>query len=358
MIERFAHGPGGAELDAVLVTDKLLERGHDVTVVCGRSGLSERAGLSILDLGVSRLWQPLRVTLFSRRACAATASGFDVVYSLSRTRHQDVYRIGGGTHASYMERVYARPGLQRALNPRHRAILRLEEAALRDPRQHIHCIARAGADDVARRYGVEEARLHIIYNGVDSERFHPRNRERLREERREELGLSGPAALFVGGGVRRKGLDRAISGLARSSTDASLIVVGGGDKASARSLARELGVEKRVFFLGHREDVPAWHAAADLLVLPTRYDPFGNAVLEAMASGLAVATTSEAGAAELIEHGRNGFVLDEDFEPAFDRLADLPALARIGRAARETAETHDWNAHIDALLALFERARA
>ena len=359
VIERFARGPGGAELDAVRTVQELLKRGHDVSVVCRAASLPPEPGLEIRLVRVPSAWQPLRVTLFSRAASQATAEGFDIVHSFARTRRQRIYRCGGGSHAEYMTQVYRTPSLQRALSPRHRAILRIEEAVFRDPHQIIHCIARRGADEIIARYGVPKARIAMIYNGVDIERFNPGLRELHREPLRRSLELAGPVALFVGGGFHRKGLDRALRGLAADPGAASLVVIGGGaGKDSGRELAHELGIEKRVHFLGRRDDVEAWHAAADLLVLPTRYDPFANVVLEAMASGLPVATTRAAGAAELIDHGGNGFLFEDDFAPAFALLGDLPSLRGIGSAARRTAEQFTWSRHVDRLLELYEKTRS
>jgi UDP-glucose:(heptosyl)LPS alpha-1,3-glucosyltransferase len=357
VIERFARGPGGAEFDALQLTREFLKSGHDVTVVCRRTELPAEPGLSVVRLRVPNLWQPLRLIRFSEKARKATAEGFDIVHSFARTRHQHIYRSGGGSHAEYMEQVYPRARLQRLLNPRHRAILSIEKAVFQDPTQIIHCIARTGADEIARRYGVPRSRLVTIYNGVDSDRFHPRLREVHRNRLRDMLNLSGPVALFVGGGFHRKGLDRAIRGLAETDTGADLLVVGGGAKDAARDLARQLGVERRVYFLGQRSDVEIWHAAADLLVLPTRYDPFANVVLEGMASGLPVATTPAAGAAELITHGENGFIFQDDFKAAFDLLKNPEQLDEVGAAARRTAEGFTWSHHANQLLELYEKIR-
>jgi UDP-glucose:(heptosyl)LPS alpha-1,3-glucosyltransferase len=355
-IERFAEGPGGAELDTAQLVRELIERDVEVTVVCHTARLEERPGLTIRRLRLPRAWQPVRLLWFSRAAARATASGFDVVHSFARTRHQTIYRSGGGTHAGYLEHSYRRPGLQR-LSPRHRAILWVEEAVFRDPSQVIHCICRSGADEIRTRYGVDPARLVVIYNGVDSVRFHPDVRARHRETLRRELGLDGPVALYVGGGFHRKGLDRAVAGLASAPAGTQLLVAGGGDPGPYRAQAARLGLAERVHFLGFRRDVDALHGCADLVVLPTRYDPFGNVVLEAMASGLPVATTAAAGASELIEHGKNGFVYGDDFGPAFAALCDPAGLAVVGAAARQTAERYTWAQHAEEVLALYEKVR-
>ena len=355
VIERFGAETGGVESAARHLVWELAARDVDVTVFCREASGPAPDGVALETLPVSTSWQPLRLRRFSARAAEATRGRFDVVHSLSRTREQHIYRVGGGCHAAYMERVYRSPGLLRALSPRHRAILSIEEAVLRDEAQLIQCNARWVEDELRRRYGVAAERLVTIYNGVDAQRFHPRQRLAHAERIRSELDVTGPLALFVGTGFARKGLDLGIRGLAASGVDADLAVAGAGDSAPFRRLATELGVSERVHFLGPRSDVEALYAAADLFVLPTRYDAFSNACLEAMASGLPVATTRTNGASELIEPGTNGLLFDSDFAPAFRELADPAGLEKLGLEARRCAERLTWEAHTDRVHELYRR---
>ncbi|MFQ5697811.1 MAG: glycosyltransferase family 4 protein [Myxococcota bacterium] len=357
VVERFEERGGGVEAAAFHLVRELAARDVAVSVVCRVAPARPPSGATLVELRVSPTWQPLRLLRFSRQATAATARGFDLVHAYARTRHQTLYRCGGGCHAEYMERVYRRPQLRR-LSPRHRAILAIEEAVFRDPAQWIECNSHHAARTVASRYAVPTRRLSVIYNGVDTERFHPRRRRQHRERLRASLGLRGPTALFVGDAFVRKGLDRAIRGLAAGPPDAQLLVAGAGDVARFRALAHGRGVEDRVRFLGRRPDVEVLHAAADLLVLPTRYDPFANACLEAMASGLPVATTPHNGVSELLEGGDAGLVIEGDFRAAFELLADAARLAARGEAARAIAEAHSWRHHADETLALYERVLA
>ena len=358
-IESFRPGPGGVEGVAWQLARELGELGVDLTVLCRRAEEPAPAGVRVEILGGLSFWQPLRVLDFSRRTARAIAAGdFDVVQGFSRTRHQDVYRAGGGSHAAYMESVYARPALLGRFSPRHRSLLAIEEAVFRDERQTLLCNSKLVAGELAERYGVTAERLAVIYNGVDLERFHPRERDRSGARLRSELGLDRPIALFVGSGFARKGLDRAIAGLAAAGVKADLLVAGAGDPSAFRRQAESLGIGGRVHFLGVRSDVAALYAAADLFVLPTRYDPFANVCLEAMAAGVAVATTPRNGAAELISHGVSGFVCEDDFAPAFRALEDPARLRAVAEQARVVAERFGWREHAKSVLALWERVRA
>ena len=150
--KRIAYGwrYGGCPGDSTVVWElsgTLARRGASVTVVCRDAEGVPDPAVQVVRLAVPRFWQPLRVLSFSARAAAATRSGFDVVHGFARTRRQDVYRAGGGSHSSYLERVYPRPGLQR-LSPRHRVLLAIEGAVFRDARQTIQCNSRL----VSRKY--------------------------------------------------------------------------------------------------------------------------------------------------------------------------------------------------------------
>lgn len=353
-IERFVPEAGGVERVAHHQVTELARRGVDVCVVCRRASAAPPPGVELVRLRVPALWQPARVALFSIFAARATRDGFDVVHGLSRTRRQQIYRAGAGSHAAYMEHMYPDPERRRWLSPRHRAILRIEEAVFQDSTQVIQCNARMNALEIARRYDVPADRLITLYNGVDTERYHPGKSQTAGEAMRTTLRLDGPLALFAGSGFQRKGLDRAIDGLSRASVAADLLVAGRGDPAPYRALARQKGVEKRVHFLGHRSDLHVLYAAADLFVLPTRYDPFANSCLEAMACGTPVATTSTNGASELIVPGVNGWIGADDFAPAFELLSDPKRVRAMGESARSTAEQLTWSKYTDRLLALYE----
>src|SRR5207245_2963232 len=133
-------------------------------------------------------------------------------------------------------------------------------------------------------------------NGVDLERFHPENRPRYREAVRGEAGIAAGAftVLFVGSGFARKGLPTAIEAFAAFSDRGSrLVVLGKGDAGEYRSLTSRLGIGERVVWLGARADPERWYAGADIVVLPSRYEPLGNGHQEALTSRLPVRAHSE-----------------------------------------------------------------
>lgn len=360
VIERFvAHG-GGVESVAWNVAGALARRGLEVHVLARQGDPHPAATLH--PLAVPRFWQPLRVAAFSWAAarCAAR-EGFDVVHAFSRTLHQDVYRAGGGSHADYLARAHGPWGRRlRRLSPRHALLLAIERRVFSDPQQLIQCNSAMVREQIATRYDVPAERLVVIANGVDLERFHPSRRSGADRVREATATPGGPAWLFVGSGFARKGLDVALRALALAGDAGTLWVAGRDAVGPWRRRAEALGVAHRVRFLGPRSDLPDLYAAADALLLPTRYDAFANVCLEALASGLPVVTSGANGAAPVA--ARAGIVVEDPedapgFAKALERLADPAARDELSARARPVAEAHGWDTHAEALCALYERVR-
>lgn len=362
VIERSGAGTGGAENVAWQVAAGLVRAGDQVTVV-SRSGAAP-PGAALAHVRAPALWQPLRLLAFSHAAARATRAGFDLVQSFSRTLHQDVFRAGGGSHADYLERLHGERGARwRRLSPRHAAQLWIERRVFEDPSQTVLCNSALVREQIAKRYGVPEGRLVVIRNGVDLLRFHPERRGREGLRLRGELAAgSRTVFLFAGSGFVRKGLDVALGALAAARDREALLWVAGRDApARWQALANRLGLGERVRFLGPRSDVESLYAAADALLLPTRYDAFANVCLEAAAAGLPVVTSGANGAAEIACEA--GIVVEDPedaagFARALDRLAEPGVRSALAAAGRALAERHGWDAHVLALRALYARLLA
>ena len=121
----------------------------------------------------------------------------------------------------------------------------------------------------------------------------------------------------------------------------TLLVAGAGDGERYAALAAELGVADRVRFLGVSSDVPVVYAASDVFLLPSRYETFSLVTFEAAASGLPVLAAPVSGVRELIDDGRNGYLIAPDGEQIAARLRELArdpgGRERLGRAARASA---------------------
>ena len=358
VIERF-EPRGGVEHVAWQIAHRLAAAGDEVHVVARKAAATSSVQVHLAR--VPSTWQPWRVTAFSNAAARIAPRGaFDVVHSFSRTRHQDLFRAGGGSHAEYMERHYPGFGsVWRRYSPRHRVLLAIEREVFGDASQIIQCNSRMVQLELSRRYAVPDQRFALIYNGVDLERFHPSRRATEGAALRAEFGGNDALVwLFVGSGFQRKGLVTALQALAGAAGDGVLWVAGNDDPRPWRKIADALGVGARVQWLGSGRDVASLCAAADALILPTRYDAFANVCLEAAAAGIPVVTTASNGAAEIL--GEGGIVVRDAadtaaFVVALDRLASRTERRERGAAARAVAEQHGWPRHIARLRALYAR---
>ena len=299
---------------------------------------------------IGRVW---RDWSFARAVCAALKTQrFDLVQSHERISCCDVYRAGDGVHRQWLVNRRRAAGLWErialTLNPYHWYTLAAEQRLFASPRlRAVICNSNMVKEELRRHFGLAEAKLHVIYSGVDLGAYHPGLRQIWRERKRAELGIADAVTvfLFVGSGYRRKGLPqllRALSGV----RDAHLVVVGADKElARLRRAAEEARLSARVHFTGGQEDVKPWYGMADCFVLPTLYDPFPNAALEAMACGLPLITSLQCGAAELVSSGVEGYVCRDPLDVVeLARCLNLAAATgqaqRMGAAARRRVEPY------------------
>jgi UDP-glucose:(heptosyl)LPS alpha-1,3-glucosyltransferase len=238
----------------------------------------------------------------------------DVLFSLERVWRCDVYRAGDGVHQAWLNRrkKFEMP-LQRfvrGMNRKHQDILKLEQSLF----------AKTGAGrviansvmvkrEIVDLYNYPADKIDIVRTGVPLEkfRFDPVRREKSRADLK--LKPDEIAVLFAGSGWERKGLRFAIEAveLCRDRKQ-RLLVAGRGDARGYKP--KRFFTKEPVRFLGEVAEMRSIYAAADIFILPSIYDPFSNACLEALASGLPVITTRDNGFSEIIENGVHGSIVD------------------------------------------------
>jgi UDP-glucose:(heptosyl)LPS alpha-1,3-glucosyltransferase len=215
------------------------------------------------------------------------------------------------------------------------------------------------ADDIRKWYH-SPASMHVIYHGVNLETFSPAARSKFRTETRRQLGIGDSEFVFLYVGQLRKGAARCIQALAKLDFG-RLICVSPSPSDSYRVLAEKLGVCERVQFISFTREVERFYGTADAFFLPTPYDSFGMVVTEAMACGLPVVVSRNAGASELIDNGRNGLIIEDvtnagELADMMRRLAADPGRTeQIGQAGRRTVEDLTWDSVAQQTLQVYQQ---
>lgn len=212
----------------------------------------------------------------------------------------------------------------------------------------------AALGDALEGLGVERGSIDVLRNGVDLDRFAPRDRD----ESRRAFGLAGGTIVLSAGHlVENKGHHLAIEAIA-GLPEARLLIAGDGPELGRlEALARSLGVADRVSFLGlvPNESMPELYSAADALVLMSRNEGMPNVVLEALACGCRVLSTRAGGVEEILQTGTAGSVLPERTSAAL--LEALEALAPDGDSTRQTVRDHaarfGWAEIVDRQLGVY-----
>jgi glycosyltransferase involved in cell wall biosynthesis len=321
--------PGGTERQMTELIRRLDRTRFDVRVACFHA---EGAWLPRASATAPVTAFPIRG--FARPGTAIRAAGFARWCRANRIavlQTCDLYANTFALPAAALAGVPVRVGSRRELVPDKTPT---QVALQRHAYRFAHAIVANSCAAAAQleREGVEEARIRVISNGVDAERFQLRTSARpvttiltvanLRREKAHECLLEAAARLAP----RHAGL--------------RFKIAGDGPRArELRALARALGIEAQVEFLGHREDIAELLTAADVFVLPSRSEAFPNGAMEAMAAGVPVVACRVGGLLDLIESGRTGVLVPPDDPPALaaaiETLVASPSLAfSIGRAAQ------------------------
>ena len=357
---------------AVAALARALSNEHEVHLVAGAYDIPDLNGVVLhkiptLPLGITAFHATFVVNMYLRRALGSIAPGhdFDIVHGAGYTcpfanvvtahfcqaREQRLLGNGtpGRTSKSWRQgirdwdyRFYS--GLSSIMEHRYYST---------SPPKVVIAISQSVKDDLIQEFGIPREKVVIIPNGVDTKRFHPANRLLYRQLLRRHLGLdeSDTVALFIGNSWERKGLGPAIEAVrAIANPKLKLVVVGAGDPSAYCSSQELSNTHHRVVFVnGLEPQIERYYAAADFLLFPTTYEPFGLVALEAMASGLPVIVSATAGVAEHMTDGETGLLLynPTDLGELRDKIELLLSDAdlRMGLATRGRllAEKFTWD---------------
>jgi UDP-glucose:(heptosyl)LPS alpha-1,3-glucosyltransferase len=214
---------------------------------------------------------------------------------------------------------------------------------------------------------IEPDRVRVLPNAIDPDRFAEPDRPRRRIDWRQRWGLqpTDTVGLFVAMNYRLKGIEPLLHAVARlpAGTSFRLLIVGNARFQAYQQLAKTLGIEERVRFLGPRRDVHNCYFAADFLIHPTFYDPCSLVVLEGLACGLPIITSRYNGASELLHPPEDGLVVENPHDharlaEAITTLLDPATRSACSQAARRAALRWNFGQHYRQLLLILNEVAA
>jgi UDP-glucose:(heptosyl)LPS alpha-1,3-glucosyltransferase len=307
-----------------------------------------------------RWLRPVSFAWFAERAVAR--GGHDIVHS-----HDRVFSFDFLTHHGLPHELWIREVRQKKPSLFDRATAWVEKRGIQaSPDAVLLPVSRFSLDGLKRCFSLPEKRFRMIHPAISLDRFRSLDRSECRRSirRHYQLQETDVVLLFVGMNFETKGLKRVLEGLSaftdrgRTHPELKLLVVGKGDVRRYRQAAGELGVARRTVFTGPVLPVEPIFMASDISVLLSHLEPFGIVVLEAMAAGLPVLVSETVGAAEILTHGKEGFILSAEnlTEEMCDALAALMAPTvrkKMAGHALGTVQAHDWDDRTAELLALY-----
>ena len=319
---------------------------------------------------LGRLW---RDWSFARAACRAVSKdNFDLVQSHERVPCGDIYRAGDGVHREWLKQWFRVLPLWRQLtirlSPYHHYLLWQERRVFENPNLKTVIVnSNQIGKEININFPKSNAKITLIYNGVDSEKFTPatnsHKREDLRDTLRTELGIpkSSLILLFVGSGFERKGVPLLLQLMKELPLNIHLVIIGKDRRMRRLQLeCIQNGTSDRMHFLGAQQNLIGFYQAADLFLFPTLYDPLPNVVLEAMASGLPALVSNSCGAREVVTEGVDGTIQDPlDLNLWRDALLNIldskegKKLTKMSHKAREKALQFSVNNMVDKLSTLY-----
>lgn len=325
-IENFIAARGGAEQYVKDLSHLVCRHGHEIHIFTLRSNLEGEDDIKVHIIKVPRRPKFLSTLCFAVRCRNEVSRGnFDIVHSFGRTWGMDVFQPLGGSQMAGLvgniRSIESVPGkvlkvLSYLFSLRRLAYFLIERVQMEEAWMVI-AISAMVKKDLLHYNRLSPGKVRIVRNGVDLDKFHPRNRSVYREQTRRDLRLAEKdmVILFVAHNFRLKGLRpllRAMAYLRRLQPDSrfNLLVLGEGKKKQFARCVLKSGLRERVIFLGSTGDTSRYYAAADICVHPSFYDPSALVVMEAMATGLPVITTTYCGTSEIIEDGKEGYVVE------------------------------------------------
>jgi glycosyltransferase involved in cell wall biosynthesis len=335
---------GGPALHVTYLARGLAERGYETTLVAGdvargeesMAFVADQAGVEVVRLpGLSRALSPLRDIAAAWRIARIVRQARPDVVHTHTAKAGAVGRVGALLSGCRPVIVHTFHGhvLRGYFGHGGTLVFRAIETALARFTDRLVAVSPEVRDELVRLRVAPERKFSVVRLGIELE-----SRVRFDGDAAEVRRRHGiPAEKFVVGWFgrmtavkRTEDLLTALTGLRERGVDALLVLVGDGDDRShLEQRAHDLGIARSCLFLGYQEDVAAWFAVCDAVILTSANEGTPVTIIEALAAGRPVVATKVGGVPDVVEEGETGFLV---------RMADTHAMAeRLEVLARDPA---------------------
>ncbi len=339
---------GGAEQFAAMLTSKLCSRTDYTFQVFANRWQTVQDTVrfeKIPILTFPKFMTSLSFAWYVQRRLQSAS--FDLVHSHERIFSADLYTIHGIPHRYWIRFIRQK----KMMSLYDLATAWVERKMVYEGGCHkFIAVSELTKSIFLEEYPIDPDRVAVIHPGVDLS-DPVEDKGVTRNVVRQELNLfpEDLVMMFASMNFELKGLDEVIGALAGFSSNLKLIVAGKGDIQKYETLARRAGVRDKIIFTGvvNKKRLNDLYRASDLYLMPSKFDTFGMVVLEAMAAGLPVIVSDRVGAKDLIEEGKNGFILDshggaEAMASRIRLLQDRNRRSAMAAEARTTALSNGW----------------
>jgi len=376
-IYKYLPTKGGGEGYLANFANQLAERGHEVHIYASKweSDNNKIRYHTIPSIRFPKFLKDVSFVINSYKLMAK--NDYDIVHVVGRALGMNVFNPHCG-----VEKAWLKQDLLSVQCPYFRLLKRIIKffsfrqnyILWLDRKQYtgkgvfrIIAISDMIKNDIVKYHNIDPQKIDVVYNGVDLKRFNPDNKNKYRKVIRDELSLGEEfVILYISNNFRLKGLltlVKSLGELKKVGMDFKVLIIGRGNEAPYRKLAKKLGCIDNLLFLGHVGEIEKYYAASDLYVHPTFYDSCSLVTTESLASGLPVITTVFDGASGIMEDGKDGFIMRDPKN--YMALAEKISLffndefrQKASIAAREKAEKYPAEKNCEEIIEIYKEVVA
>ena len=349
---------------AAALAEGAASRRHEVHFHCTHRAQPVPDSICFHHISVPRFPHALELATFAIRAQSALrASSYDLVHTHGDIPYGDIVTAQSCHRAGIIarQRVAAGHSRERNFGFADRVRLAIERRLYAgDQSRQVIAVSLGVKRELAEHYGVAASRCTVIPNGVDVNAFHPMRRATDGATVRRRLGIPAEAIVLIltANEFERKGLPVLLDALGMlGSLRPWLLVAGEGDPSPYREELSSNALNGRVVFTGSVDDIGSLYAASDVFVMPTYYEAFSLATLEAAASGLPLVVTRVNGTEDLVRENENGLFIEREADSVAaalrNLLGDQERIQQLGHRAHISAQAYAWPVIIDRVMELY-----